>query len=254
VYKVRSGPLQPRQALWRYFSAKRLIDLLTTGELFFSALSGMSDGLEGALPPATRERLFRESIQRGESAESALLSLESFERHRDQFCVNCWSMNDSESYLMWEAYTARGCGFAIETTHERLAAALERFEGLIEGDVISYVAHNSESLMLPQIGNIYTAITHKDLAYRDEREFRLIYWTKDPKNAAVPVLGKGVRVAVDLDMLVSRIHLRTKKADHDSPSPSRDVVDVDAALMIARLVAGNRMACEVRSTQIVDRS
>ena len=227
--------------MWRYFRPDRLIDLLTTGELFFSSIAGLSDGLEGVLPVATREQLVNERLSLGETLDSANESVNQFQRHRDQFFVNCWSMNECESYLIWEAYTARGCGYAIETPHADLAAAFESFNGVIDGNTITYIPHSSETLRLPRIGNVFTAITHKDLAYRDEREFRLIFWSADPANASVPTTPNGVRVQVDLGRLISRIHLRPKGTD-----------SADDAQKIATLAATRGLSCTFHATGIVD--
>ena len=111
------------QPLWRYFKYEHLMDLLDSEELFFAHLHGLSDGLEGSLTERTRDRLFKWSYGRYNDATLARQEVEYYENHRNAFFVNCWHMNDAESYLMWKVYGDRG--FAIRTTFERVQISFD---------------------------------------------------------------------------------------------------------------------------------
>ena len=52
----------------------------------------------------------------------------------------------------------------------------------------------------------------KDSPYTDEREFRLLLWELDPKNANQERSGKGVRVPVNVEMLVERVFINPLNA------------------------------------------
>ena len=45
----------------------------------------------------------------------------------------------------------------------------------------------------------------KDYPYKDEREFRLLLWKIDPRNADLPTLEKGIRQSVNVRMLIERV-------------------------------------------------
>jgi hypothetical protein len=137
------------------------------------------------------------------------------------FYVNCWHMNDHESYLMWKAYGGRG--FAVVTTLERLQASFDQTPPVVTGGVVQYVDFARE---LTAVGNVFDHVAMKDLPYRDEREYRLVFWEVDPRNADYPREAAGVRVKVDIPMLVQRI----------VRSPYPKPIDVD----LERLLEGHK--------------
>ena len=198
VLKRPSNNLQP---LWRYLSYGRLIELLSTGLLYFRRLSLMDDKWEGLLTEKTRNRIFNHFYAQYRSAEVAKYQIEDYEKHRHDFYINCWHMNDSESYLMWKVYSDRGC--AIETTFERLQIAFDEFPGAIEGTTVEYLDFRRDEM---PVGNIYHLVSRKSLPYRDEKEFRLLFWRYIVENQSIPV-DDGIKVKVDLKKLISRIWL-----------------------------------------------
>ena len=203
MYEASTALAQPnrsRQQLWRYFTTERLLDLLRTEELFFTHLPAFSDGLEGSLTARSRERLFRWFCAHGSSPATAREDVLQYETHQAAFFANCWHMNDSESYLMWKAYADRG--FAVRTTFERVQSSFDSFPGTVTGGVISYVDFERD---ITHLGNVFTHVTTKDLPYRDEREFRLFVWRSHPRNQAVEPGLRGLRVRVDLRMLIERV-------------------------------------------------
>jgi hypothetical protein len=109
-------------------------------------------------------------------------------------------MNDHESYLMWKAYSERG--FAIQTTFERLQGSFDALPPAVTGGVVGYVDFARE---LTPVGNVFYHVATKDMPYRDEREFRLVFWTLDPRNANYPRIERGVRIRVDVGMLIGQL-------------------------------------------------
>ena len=101
-------PANSLQPLWRYFKYERLIDLLSTETLFFCRLSRMSDRWEGLLSDRTRESLLKNQYNQYHDANIAREAVQNYENHRDDFCINCWHMNEAESYLMWKVYGDKG--------------------------------------------------------------------------------------------------------------------------------------------------
>jgi hypothetical protein len=127
---------------------------------------------------------------------------------------------------MWKVYGDRG--YAIQTTFERVQAAFESSPGLVQGCPVDYLDFSRDSF---DIGNVFTAVTKKDLPYKDEREFGLLFWRVDPANSAIAVEadGGGVKVAVDLSMLVETIYV----------SPQITAVPPE----LSRLVEANNLQC-----------
>ncbi|MFA5914561.1 MAG: hypothetical protein WCV99_16395 [Sterolibacterium sp.] len=195
------GPGNTLQVLWRYLSAERLLDLLQSGELFFSHLPTLDDAKEGALTNRSREHLaswFQH--QNRASRLQAYAEVDEYQKSQRFFYVNCWHMNDHESYLMWKAYADRG--FAIQTTFERLTGALDATRSVVTGGVVDYVDFERD---LTLVGNVFNHVATKDMPYRDEREFRLVFWDVDPRNQGFRKAPNGVRIPVDVQMLVRTI-------------------------------------------------
>ncbi len=219
-------PTRSRQPFWRYLSAHRLEDLLASGELFFSHLPILEDAFEGALTARSRERLadWYQAQDRSTRAK-AYEQVAEYESAQRFFFVNCWHMNEHESYLMWRAYAHRG--FAIETNFERMQAALDASSAWVTGGVVEYVDFSRD---LTPLGNVFTHVATKDLPYRDEREFRLVYWEVDPRNASHSKEKNGVRIKVDLKMLIHRI-VRSPFPEPISPDLQRLLDDFGPAVV-----------------------
>lgn len=196
-------PENSRQWLWRYMPLRWILDLLSTGEIFFTNLSKFSDGLEGALTDRTREHLATWFRNHNKSDwKSAYEQVNEYQKWQHEFFANCWHMNHHESYLMWKAYAGTGYAYAIQSNFERVQAAFEHFDGSISGGVVNYVDFTRE---ITPVGNIFDHVITKDIPYRDEREFRLVFWSLDPKNQRIKPVENGVRIPVDVRMLIDRV-------------------------------------------------
>jgi hypothetical protein len=196
-------PADSRQPLWRYFPYERLLDLLSAEELFFTHLPAFSDGLEGSLTNRTREHLANwYQTQNHSNESSAWEAVKKYEEFQAEFFASCWHMNKSESYLMWKAYAERG--IAVRTTFERVQASFDGFAGAITGGTIDYVDFMRERT---PVGNVFNLVMTKDSPYSDEREFRLLLWKIDPRNIDLARLAKGIRVPVNVRMLIERVFI-----------------------------------------------
>jgi hypothetical protein len=159
--------------------------------------------LEGSLTIRTREHLANWFRIHNKSDESvAWAEVKKYEEAQNAFYASCWHMNDFESYLMWKAYAERG--FAVKTTYERIQASFETFSGSITAGVVEYVDFSRERT---PVGNVFHLVMTKDSPYRDERELRLLLWDVDPKNVDLHKSGNGIRVPVNITMLIERVYL-----------------------------------------------
>lgn len=206
MYKSNSLLKQPDntlQPLWRYLTVERLIEIIMTKSIFFSHITTMSDSYEGKLTALTRERLIRSelALYKG-NFEAAHYSVNEYEKLREKFCINCWHMNSHESYLMWKVYGKQEC--AIETTYERLVGSFDNTTAQINGCQITYVDFEREVV---DPGNVFRLVSHKDIPYSDEREFRLLFWECDLENQNIARGEKGIEIPVDVEMMIAKIHI-----------------------------------------------
>jgi hypothetical protein len=201
------------QTLWRYVSPERLAQLVTEQHLYFTNLTTFRDGREGGLTARTEQRIarwFQDTQQL--SADQAHEQVSQYVDHQKQFYVNCWHINPIESYLMWRAYADRGV--AVRTTSERLRASFPSTSPSVTGGVVEYVDFERDHTSW---GNVFDHVATKDSPYADEREFRLIFWAADPTNASVEKTSAGVRVPVDVEMLIDCVVVNPFKIELDVP-------------------------------------
>lgn len=194
-------PKRSLQPLWRYMSIRRFEQLLNDASIHFCPLSSFEDGLEGKLTERTQKRFINWHYQTHGDALDPFAALAQYQEHRKQFLVNCWHMNDAESYLMWKAYAKNG--IAIQTTFERARASFEDFSGCVTGGTVDYLEFSRTETTF---GNVFTHIVTKDLPYMDERELRFLLWRCDPLNAALGIPEGGYSVRVNTRMLIERIY------------------------------------------------
>ncbi len=177
----------------------------------------MGDKWEGLLTKKTEDKLFRAEYALYENSETARASVEQYQAYKDDFYINCWHMNICESYLMWKVYGNRGC--AIQTTYERIVTSFHDTPAEINGGVVNYIDYDREELPL---GNTFWPVSHKDLPYQDEREFRLFYWKVNLSNQHLPTEDAGVKIPVDTDILIQNLYI--------SPTASSDADELIEAL------------------------
>ncbi|MGD0598799.1 MAG: DUF2971 domain-containing protein [Terriglobales bacterium] len=247
-----SKQLTGNTKLWRYLSLDKLIDLLSTGELFFAPLSFFvkTDPFEGYLPAAAMSALAEITRQPVMDLESFIPVLEdhckrtgrelaSGEReilqHRVEdlkttlksfflpiaHCqtVNCWHANDSESEAMWRLYADNGKAVAIETTLDALRESIQSQESEHRVHIypVKYLDFFDKGLK-PRDCVVEGHLTPllKRLSYHHENEVRA-FIGRVPKDLQESRNIKywqpaPVRLPVDVKTLVRRVHV--------SPYPS----------------------------------
>ncbi|MBI5203443.1 MAG: hypothetical protein HZA11_00830 [Nitrospirae bacterium] len=183
--------------------SERLKELLETGSLFFRRLSKFDDRFEGLLTEQSKNHLFRWALDLHKGNIGAAKGfVNANDEHRNNFHINCWHMNSIESYLMWRCYAQMET--AIQTTYERLVASFDSCNEVIEGTMIEYTDYDRERI---DLGNVYSPIKYKSHYYRDEKEYRLIFWEISEANKKFQVGDDGVIIKADLDMLIEKIYL-----------------------------------------------
>jgi len=210
--------------IWRYVEFAKFVSMLNTRSLYFPcATTELKDPYEGWMPRSHIEALMR--INRGildqmsETHESFLAAhptrdrtpfdelLQDAERKlnlqqllRDtnrKFGISCWHINEDESEAMWQLYTAAGQGIAIESTRERLEAALTG-EGIIV-DRVRYMDFETDEI---EKGHSNYGLFLKRRSFAHEQELRA--------TILLPEAGRGTQVSCDLNGLIAKIHIFPK--------------------------------------------
>jgi hypothetical protein len=232
VHSLHKKPKDSRQKMWRYLKLERLIQLIEKEEIFFTHLPKMNDKWEGLLTKRTREALYNWELNRYKgNVAAATGAMRQQDENREHFYLSCWHMNDFESYLMWKAYGDKGC--AIQTTFERISCSFDNTPASVEGCCVEYIDYERDEF---GPGNVYIPIGFKDKPYRDEHEFRLIFWKSGEKNQKLIPGEKGISIKVDTNMLIDNIYI--------NPNFKQDLGQLEET------IKRKGLDCEIRTTKV----
>jgi hypothetical protein len=233
--------------LWRYFSLDKLVDLLSTSELFFTPLATFvkTDPFEGYLPSVALDayasvfRKYADALevshqQVAEHREKCGYPLTDAERERLQASladyrsvhrrllpaiakatmVNCWHhAGESESEAMWRLYAENGKAAAVETTFDALKESIQRRESssVVYIYPVKYL-NFFDSALKP--GDCLVEGIHmpllKRISYQHEREVRAFIAKVAPGRAGADVAfwePAPIRLPIDVKVLVKAIHI-----------------------------------------------
>ncbi|MGR5944637.1 DUF2971 domain-containing protein [Enterobacter sp. C4G1] len=241
-----SPNLQPDTMLWRYMSLDKFIDLLSTGELYFTPVSSYinSDPFEGLLPKVAQSAMagiFKDSVEdfneaikplkimvnasnvsQGPNQENARRDLEILNEKINAYLpmmekvyfaimksvtVNCWHKNETESEGMWRLYSDLNKGIAIQTNLAKLTESIISDNYIVISEV-KYIDYLDPNLT-PQdcIVNGNFGPYLKRLSFAHENEVRMtISPPFDHKNVESHK-PIGVRVKIDPLKLIEKIYI-----------------------------------------------
>ncbi|MEB6412136.1 DUF2971 domain-containing protein [Enterobacter vonholyi] len=238
-----SPNLPPETMLWRYMSLDKFIDLLSTGELYFTPVSSYinSDPFEGLLPKVAQDAMagifknsvddFNETIKpleeminasQGPNQENARRDLELLRERisthlpmmektyfaiMKSVTVSCWHKNETESEGMWRLYSDLNKGIAIQTNVARLIEAITADNYIVISEV-KYLDYLDPTLT-PQdcIVNGNFGPYLKRLSFAHENEVRMtISPPFDHKNIDSHK-PSGVRIKIDPLKLIEKIYI-----------------------------------------------
>jgi hypothetical protein len=242
-----SNQLPGSTRLWRYVSLDKLVDLLSTSELYFTPLANFknSDPYEGYLPKVALNA--HASISR-KYIEDAVRMHEQVAEHRERLgapltvqerealgatldnvrtsmrrfmpaivkatVVNCWHANESESEAMWRLYAENGKAVAVETTLDALKQSIEvrDFSGKVHIFPVRYLDFFDSNLQPRDcVVEGHLAPLLKRNSYQHEQEVRAFIGKVAPN----PHVGSDisfwkpepVRLPVDVKTLVAAVYV-----------------------------------------------
>ena len=123
------------------------IHLLYSKSLFFVILENLANPFEGSLPEfnnniddqkeySISKDLLHNKKKFRKTIKSKIITNWNYQGWKNRVLVNCWHMNNSESAVMWNSYSYRNSGIALQSTFQRLQDSIKFCkEEIIIGEV-----------------------------------------------------------------------------------------------------------------------
>ena len=187
----------PDTIVWKYLDLSKFVDLLLYRKLFMSRSDKFEDQYEGTFSEPTFEEIRKLSIDNPDF-------LDYYKTHRKNVVISSWHINEYESFAMWQIFTQKSEGLAIQSTVGRLQKALETdltFEQYI-GEV-NYIDYKKEYIPFE---SSFFPFLFKRKSFQYEREIRII---SDVTNSGMKI-DNGLKVDVNLNQLIEKIYIHPK--------------------------------------------
>lgn len=264
--------------LWRYLSLDKLVDLLSTSELFFTPLAtfAKTDPFEGYLPSVALDAFASVSRNQVNALEQShhqvaeyrnkrgypLTNEErktlqaSLEDYRSTYrrllpaiakttMVNCWHASESESEAMWRIYAENGKAVAVETTLDALRESIQKRESssVVFIYPVRYLDFFDSSLQPRDCvveGHLIPLL--KRISYEYEHEVRAFIAKVAPNPRAGADISfwkpAPIRLPIDVRALVKAIHISPYA---EEPFPSSVVKICEAFGLKSGIVRSSRL-------------
>ncbi|MEP7287087.1 MAG: DUF2971 domain-containing protein [Chloroflexota bacterium] len=192
----------PSEKIWQYMDFIHFVSLIDKGCLFFRQAKKFSDPYEGSFTWLISQREY----QLGDDSYKRMI-VEVYNDARQRTAVTCWHINSEESAAMWDLYSNRRQGIAIQSTVERLHSSLAKSapKGMKSGTV-NYFTKGEKVLVKPGAAGFSGEDIwfYKRKSFEHEKEYRITIQASD--RAKIEVEG-GIYVAVDLKLLIEKIYI-----------------------------------------------
>ena len=206
-------PADENVRIWRYLDFAKFVSMLDNRTLFFARADKLGDPFEGSYSKLNI-KLRKETHDK--IPEQKWKELSAIHEKLKRFVlINCWSMGDCESDILWKYYLKSEYGVAVQSTFKRLAKSFGK--GMqIQNDhvfigVVRYTDHETQWI---SERNFFYAFLNKMRNFAYENELRAIITRIPQKTTSAGELQAdleseicevGISVPVDLNILVERI-------------------------------------------------
>lgn len=204
-HQAFTQPSNPDIRVWRYMNLAKYISFIQNKSLYFSQLKVLSksDPYEGSTTKEIYEKIERGDNKAVNFNNQRLIGLSTF-------YINCWHMNETESFAMWKLYSSSfNEAVCIQSTYNKIADSLPKIResngnGYFMGTV-KYINHHLDSM--PEDAIAYP-IMHKLESFDHEREARIVYWKRDPGTENLKELDNylpGIEVPIDINSSIENV-------------------------------------------------
>ena len=233
--------------LWRYMTLDKLINILSTNQLYFSPLHSYekTDPFEGIPPKVSLEAMreisssqqdnlyilaasnFRDDLiqkRTGQPAEleqikyldEAITKMSNIPLVREKIffrafkstLVNCWHQNEFESEAMWRLYSENNKGIAIQTTLQDLINSID--DERVHISEVKYIDFQDKNLKPKDcVVNGHLSALLKRKSFEHEKEVRLFF---QPENDLNTLLAEDYKyqyqlIDINLSKLISKVYI-----------------------------------------------
>lgn len=208
--------------VWRYMDVVKFESLLKEKSLYFASARQLGDEHEGSLTDEELKAMF--DMDFSQVTEQEFYTLKKFYKNfrfggssvweplRDYVKINCWHLNEHESYAMWNLYAGQSRGIAIQTTISKLLQSIYQYK--IKPDYesekisigrVKYVNFSKENRGL--FLSDKARFLYKKNSYSSENEIRLLVSLRLAAEYGVDIPIDGIFVPVNLKELISKVYI-----------------------------------------------
>lgn len=121
-HPVFKPPEDPDVKIWKYMDITKYLSLLDSRALYFARADILAefDPFEGQYPKEIVLNLLDQAET--EDEKNHLKKILGDTAFTKMLIINCWHINDIESYHMWKIYSKRNYGIVIQSTFNKLCA------------------------------------------------------------------------------------------------------------------------------------
>jgi len=204
---------QDTNTIWRYMNFEKFRSMIENTSLFFCRADKLGEKWEGSLTKKMIEKFGMEE-KKILSSNGNTYNLKEWHKSRElrSHLINCWHVNNDESYEMWMTYTPKNNSIntksiAIQSTIGRLKKSFHKTEEMIRIGEVKYVDHD---ILEPKnrflnIGRPNTL----ELFFLKRKEFKLEQELRAVINQAFANHKSeiGINVKCNLNRLIAKIVL-----------------------------------------------
>ena len=190
-------PEDPDTIVWKYLDLSKFLDLLLSKQLFMSRSDKFEDQYEGTFSEPTFEEIRKLSLDNP-------TFLDYYKTHRKNVVISSWHINEYESFAMWQIFTQKSEGLAIQSTVGRLQEALDFDKDYTQpiGEV-NYIDYKKEYI---PFDNTFFPFLFKRKSFQYEREIRII----SDLTANNLTIDNGLKIDIDIKKLIEKIYIHPK--------------------------------------------
>lgn len=225
--------------IWRYMDFTKFVQLIYTKTLWFGRVDILSDQFEGELPDENSNEFMNRlatidpSMSFNSMLDKTIKERQNIRKFKSFSYVNCWTIDDNESYALWKIYLDDGKqGVAIKSTIGRIRQAFSN------SDYEAVIGKVNYSDSVKDVNQDLIIGTKKPY-YKYESEFRIMLLNQfklennnNGEEIHVPFNIYGINLNVDLSVLIDRIVISPFSQDWFLGLVSDVVQDKESSLVI----------------------